>query len=277
MATIENNDLQTLTHAISLIDSIDKLSSYGKDEARRETVREALQQRNFEPLREYLSVLLRSTSQAQQSNKGFEKVCSSARESCQDAATECLQKSAQAKSNKTTSRVVGGTATAAVLGTGAASSVAATGIVISAFAGLLTLGVGTVVGLIVTAAASGTVGLTVGTGAAIATHCFASGYKATGKTFAELADTFKSLSSASVTTLTHLSIVGAKLDTFKKAADDVEYCRTDNQVDSISVSFDYLFQQFTECSAVIASCRIKLRSLIQGSNLPTDSLQPQAT
>ena len=154
---------------------------------------------------------------------------------------------------------------------------AATGIVISAFAGLLTLGVGTVVGLIVTAAASGTVGLTVGTGAAIATHCVASGYKATGKKFAELAETFKSLSSASVTTLTHLSIVGAKLDTFKKAADDVEYYRTDNQVDSISVSFDYLFQQFTECSAVIASCRIKLRSLIQDSNLPTDSLQPQAT
>ena len=149
------------------------------------------------------------------------------------------------------------------MGTGAASSVAATGIVISAFAGLLTLGVGAVVGLIVTAAASGTVGLTVGTGAAIATHCVASGYKATGKKFAELAKTFKSLSSASVKTLTHLSIVGAKFDTFKRAADDVEYCRMDDHsVKSISVSVHYLFQQFTECSAVIASCREKLGSLI---------------
>ena len=113
--------------------------------------------------------------------------CREASEKCTEYAESCSRQQAKAKAKKNKVRAVGGTTSAVFLGGG----VAAGGAAASVFAGIFTFGIGTVVGLGLTAAAAGTVGA----GVAVATHCTAHGFNKVEKSLRSVSFCFKDLAS----------------------------------------------------------------------------------
>ena len=256
---LEDSTLEILCRAIRYLDSINKLLSYGKDESKKEHMKETLKRGDLEPLRQYLGLLQRSMTQVRQHYDNFEEACKKAKGNCEAAAKDCEHKSREARSKKRATRVIGGMASATAIAGGVGTGVALSGAALSIAAGVFTFGVGTVVGLGITAVASAAAGPIVGAGAAVATHFIASDFKATEEKFAELARVFKSMCSIGSRTLMHVSILSSRLESLAEVMDDVKYC-SEHCLQSISCALDLLFEKLTDSSAKVDACIEQLNS-----------------
>ena len=254
--------------AMMCTSSTGKVLHYGQDEGQKENVMDGLEHDNWQPLRDFLGLLQRSLAQAKHHFAEFKETCETANQNCTTAATECMHNSRKARSKKIATRVVGGATAATALAGGAGATVALSGAALSIAAGFFTFGIGTVVGLVITAAASAATGTAVAGGAAVATHVLASDFKATEKKFSELAATFRSMWATGSHTLVLISALETKLELLTTVMDDVNYCVTnDHPKQSVSCTLEFLFSKFSESSAVIASCQEKMASEIEAKGL----------
>jgi hypothetical protein len=255
--------------AMLCISSTGKVLHYGQDEGQKESVMDGLEHDNWQPLRDFLGLLQRSLAQAKHHFAEFKETCETANQNCTTAATECMHNSRKAKSKKIATRVVGGVAAASTaLAGGTGAAVALTGVALSIAAGPVTFGIGTVVGLGITAVVSAATGTVATGGAAVVTHVLASDFKATEKKFSELAATFQSMWATGSHTLVLISALETKLELLTTVMDDVNYCVTNNHPkQSVSCTLEFLFSKFSESSAVIASCQEKMTSEIEAKGL----------
>lgn len=157
----------------------------------KEIKKSAQQDKNFAKFECYLRRLECYYDQCEEVYNEFEKCCKKAKDECFNAIKSCSTNENKARIRKITSRVIGGSTAAA-----GAAAVAGAGVTPSIVAGAFTFGVGTVVGLVLTAVASGAVA-TVGTGAAITSgvvsHAVAKNYEKKQNTFKELGKKFEAL------------------------------------------------------------------------------------
>ena len=154
------------------------------------TINEMLQSQppNQEPLRDYIRELEQRISQVQHRYTEFSAACTTAIDLTNDAVETNEAKAIGARTKKRAARVVGGTATSAIIAVGVG-----TGITLSVIAGVFTFGVGTIVGLSVTAAGTAAAGIGFGGVSAAVTAHIASDYEETETAFRRLKEIVASL------------------------------------------------------------------------------------
>ena len=147
---------------------------------------------DFEPLEKLIEKIETSSNEAQKFYRELRSDCERAGRSCTTAAGACRRKAEEEKTKKNVTKAVGGTAAAGAIATGVGAGVAT-----SIIAGVFTFGIGTVVGLGLTAAGATVAGAATGTAIAAGTHALASEYEKAGDKFNAAASSFNSLSTDS--------------------------------------------------------------------------------
>ena len=209
---------EAVEYACNVVRYVDDLTHYGGGQAMQEAEDGLKKKRsNFKPLDDILGLLERTLEKVSKSYETFKSVSEMAGATCAAAAMKCNEKARDEARRRTTVQAVGGTVAgmAMVAGIG-------TGVTLSAIAGVFTFGIGTVVGLSLTAAGAGVTGLAVGTGTAVATHYIASSYGDTEKLFSMISESFGNLQKYSIAF--HQNCVGIKngIDHTKGLMDDLK-------------------------------------------------------
>ncbi len=265
-AKIACQDLATVAEkAFTYISSVDDLFWYGRDETRMGEVKDALRRGDFAPLDDFIDQLQRCLTTAEGFYTEFNEANTKAVASAVIAAETCSHKATLARSKKRAARALGGT-----LATGAIVAGTAGGVAASVVAGVFTFGVGTIVGLGITAVASTAAGAAVGTGAAVATCVIADDFDTTAREFRELSITFDSLVSAACDMRENALGVKGTLLIMAKSVDDVEHSRKKHRtITSVRSSLDLLYNKFNEsyrvssiCRETVKSKKIKFRELV---------------
>lgn len=177
-----NRDVKdTVEAAFKLIDAVDDLYYYGKDESEMEKITNALRRNNLGPLREF-----QAKNDSRLANIGalyreFIDACNRAESSTCNAEWECRRRQREACSRKNTARAVGGATTAGI---------AAAGIAASVISGILTAGLSLLVTVPVTVGAT--------TAAAATTHYVAEEFASEERSFKNLCAKFSSLTNAAL-------------------------------------------------------------------------------
>lgn len=166
------------------LDSIDDFFYYGKNTDFESIIRD-IRDSDGKSLNQFLHKMDTWLNNIGIAYEDYIEKCDNAFRQCTECAESCAYHQAKARSNKNKARVVGGTASALAFAGGI------TGVAASVFAGIFTLGLGTAIGLSITAAGVGT---TVGVGAAVVTgitaHEFGNAeasFRSMGSDFRELA------------------------------------------------------------------------------------------
>ena len=175
--------------AYNMLDKMDDITYYCQSYMMTDAIAGCNKQPpDFSALKNLLVILEQSSNEAQQYYHELESDCGRASRSCITAAGTCRRRAEDEERKKNVTKVVGGTAAAGAITTGVGVGVAA-----SVVAGIFTFGIGTIVGLGLTAA--GATVASVATGAGI--HALASKYSEAQDKFENAAYSFRSLSSDS--------------------------------------------------------------------------------
>ena len=190
----QNRDIcQKLQYATAQAQSysvmVGNLSTIANQE-RIATINEMLQSQppNQQPLRDYIKELELTIGEVQKRYTDFSAACNTGIELTNDAVETNEAKAIAARTKKRAARVVGGTATTAIIAVGVG-----TGITLSVIAGVFTFGVGTIVGLSVTAAGAAAAGVGFGGVSAAVTAHIASDYEETETAFRRLKEIVASM------------------------------------------------------------------------------------
>ena len=188
--------------AYEFLNEVDGIFYYCQSDSMEEAIRElSCSPPDLSRLCDLLSLLGNSLEEAESKYSELVKACNVSSQSCREAAEMCACKVKGSQVKKKVTKGVGGTAAGVTLagGTAAAATggVVAGGVAISAVAGAFTFGIGTIVGLGVTAAVAGGVlgvaGLATGVGAAVATHHIAKKFQESEDNFRRIGAKFDAL------------------------------------------------------------------------------------
>ena len=216
----------------------------------------------FRPINEYIQHIKRYLGRAGEKYEIFRESCKGVADRLGVVSEETQKKADEAGSKKTASQVTGGLvaggAMAAGVGTGA--TVAATGIGLSLAAGIPTLGIGTIIGLIITGVAAPVVGLGTGTAAAVGTHFVAKHYKEKKLAFLHLRECIMNLEQQASQLDHALNKIKISMSTFEELTQDIEYYMTAaHQRESLLDSMRLLFMRLEEFHSVSSKCCETLR------------------
>lgn len=233
--------LEAVEHASNVVRYVDDLTHYGGGEAMK-VAKEKLVKKNpkFAPLDEILGQLEKTLSNVSQSYKTFKSASEAASTTCTAAASICYERAIEEAKKKTVTQAVGGT----LAGVGIAAGVG-TGVGLSIVAGVFTFGIGTVVGLGLTAAGAAVAGVTVGTATAVATHLIASSYEESKTLFTKVSDSFGDLFKHSIAF--HQCCVNIKngIDHTRSLIEDLKGQRENNtSIALINDTFNRLYEVF---------------------------------
>ena len=155
--------------AVTFIDTVDDFYYYGGEDTDFEKIKKDLVEGNGKYLEAYIGKMDKWISNFDKAYEDLTEKCDVAAKKCTECAESCSGKKAESKGKKYVTRAVGGAASAAALGGG----IAAGGVAASIVAGIFTAGVGTVIGLGVTAVGLGVTGVGAATATGILAHDFA--------------------------------------------------------------------------------------------------------
>ena len=221
---------------------------------------------NFAPMNEYLQHIKRFLGRSGEKYEIFRESCKGVVERLGVVAEKTQQQANVEGGKKTASQVTGGLvaggAMAAGVGTGA--TVAATGIGLSLAAGIPTLGIGTIIGLVITGVAAPVVGLGTGTAAAVGTHFVAKHYNEKKIAFQNLSECIMNLE-RQASQLNHvLDQIKIAMNTFDELTQDVEYYSTaSHQRESLLDSLRLFFVRLEEFHSVSSKCCETLRKKLE--------------
>ena len=139
---------------------------HGTRKKRIKQIKEGLKsdKKNLDPLNDYIDQITRCLSRTSEFYECFDKCCKDLIKAASKEARKCSEDAISAKKWKKGTKVAGGIASATAIGTGVAASIVA---------GVFTFGIGTVIGLGVTAVGATTAGV----GGAVATVKAAKSYQ----------------------------------------------------------------------------------------------------
>ena len=187
--------------AIIFMDTVDDFFDYGKG-TDFESIKEDIKNRNATKIEAFFSKMDKWLENVNDSYQNFEKQCKETSDAFTELANECASHQAGANTKKKATRAVGGTASAVLLGGGVAAS---------AVAGALTLGIGAIVGLSLTAAALAVTGL----GTATATGITASHYSKAENAFESASKIFQELANYGIDLQSHFDDIHVVVTRFK--------------------------------------------------------------
>ena len=144
-------------------------------------------------IRDYIKQIWQLLQRAQTSHKEFMEKYNTAKESCDGIVEYCESKKTAARNKKIATRVVGSGAAVAGAGVAGAAGVVGAGVAASVVAGVFTFGIGTVVGLAITGAAAGTVGVVTAGAAGATTYFVSRNFEKLEKIFRDLSCKFEML------------------------------------------------------------------------------------
>ncbi len=234
------------------------------DETETSRVKDETMHSNFGPLIDFILQLQRYLSEAGQLYVKLDEACNEASESSTRAAELCKVKTREARSKKRATRAIGGTVAGGAIATGAtggvAAGVAAGGVAASAIAGAFTAGIGTVIGLGITAVATTVVGVGGGVGAAAITYFVAEDFEETEKNFRMYSENFDFLATSALTLHENVSGLHRRLEALATYVDEVESSRNHQEVArSVCRAVDLLHRRSKESFDVLSECRETVR------------------
>ena len=231
---------------------------------------------NFGPMIEYIQHIKLFLGRAGEKYEIFRESCKGVVERLGVVSEETQKKADKEGIKKTASQVTGGLVAggtmAAGVGTGAA--VAGTGIGLSLAAGIPTLGVGTIIGLVITGVAAPVIGLGTGAVAAVGTHFAAQHYKKKKMAFENLTRCILNLE-RQASQLDHvLDKIKIAMNTFDELTQDIEYYTTAlHQRESLLDSMRLLFERLEEFHSVCSKCCETLKKKSEALNTADESVE----
>ena len=219
------------------------LYQYGGDKARQTRIRAELckENGNLTLLNNYISELQRRLSKCEESYKKVQEAVNELIKDSQEAAAFCEKKALEASGKRNITNGIGGTVAAGSAAAGAATAVTTGGAAISAAVGPFTFGIGTIVGLGVTAAAAAIVGGGVAVGAGIATYQIASNFKKVAVEFKQLQWSYNRIQSCASNVEDFINVLKTQLDsiadTFDNANAIIEHSEIIEAFDSLCKAF----------------------------------------
>ena len=242
-----NYEVKTSIHHLVLvtekaIDFLNKVTDvfwYGKNDELLEDARRGVcaSPSNPEPLRVFLSQLKRSLQQANESYSAFEAASNTARCNFTIKAKNCAKKVAKSRNRKITTKIAGGTTSGVAIGTGViavggAGTIATVGTVVSIAVGIPTLGLGTLVGLLATAAGTAAFGTAVvgaGVAGGVATHLIAKNFEEIESSCRNLQGHFNSLLSCAHEVRELMAEIDSKMKQASTQMDHISICMEDGR------------------------------------------------
>ena len=228
--------------AVLFVDSVDNLFYYCMETDFSEIKKNAAEN-NMVPLQKFVALMDEYLKQIGTKYESFRSDCKTAKRECCAAAERCYKLRAEANTKKNASRVIGGTVTSATIVGGTVASIVA---------GVFTLGIGTAVGLPLTAAASVTAGTV--------THFVAKDYAKAENVFRRFSTKFNSLSLA-LEIKDKAASVHREIERYENSYRPLQYMH-DHIYSSLCTTLDRLYslsstnrQATAECLNEIKSCK----------------------
>ena len=154
---------------------------------------------------------------------------------------------------------MGGTASAALIAGGVG-----TGVTLSVIAGVFTFGIGTVVGLSVTAVATGVAGVGAGVGAGISTSMLADHFDKAKVAFSDLISEFNELLHNASSMRESCLMIRKRLCTISNKIDDIKFHKQQKHtMQLICDELDLLCSKLKEHSETTSKCRCQLKARTQ--------------
>ncbi len=255
-ACFELSEVYQIAHMF-LLKAVDTFE-YACDETVTSRVKDEIMRNNFGPLTDFIRQLQRYLEEAGNLYVELNDACKKASKSSTRAAELCKAKTREARSKKRTTRAIGGTVAGGAAVAGATVGVAAGGVAAAcAIVGTFTAGIGTVIGLGITAVASTVVGV----GGAAITYFVAEDFEETEKNFRMYSENFDYLANSALTLHKSVSGLHRRLEALATYVDGVESCSRTHQEVSRSVcrAVNKLHQRSKESFAVLSDHRETVR------------------
>ena len=238
----------------------------------------ALQQTkpDFRPINAYIEHTKLCIGRAKEKHTIFKESCKDVAERLVSVSEDSRDKASVQGSKQRKAQVAGGVIAGGAMATGltAGGGVAATGIGLSLAAGIPTLGIGTIIGLVIAGVAAPVVGLGVGGVAAGVTHAVAMNFKDKKMAFLHLADCINVMEQKAAELNSGLSKINITLEDFSELVDDVTQHSRDHKGSMIPVldAVQLLYKRLEEFHLVSYKCCNTLESRVL-----TNPSRPQTT
>ena len=217
----------------------------GQNEGVETRVMEDVRRGNYKSLQSLIQQLRRNLGHALKNYEEFEEMCKTAREVFIQRIKECEEKKTEATIKKTVTQVAG------VVGAGVG-----TGVALSVVAGVFTLGIGTIVGLGITAVGTAIGGAAVGATATVA-HATASDFAKSAVILMDFCNSLESMDNTAAEMSKCLFEMDISLMNLSKCVDDVEdNMKTCN--DFLNNSVEQLLEVIRNSYQLSLSCREKV-------------------
>ena len=210
----------------------EKVRDLSRYEPRMEKVHRGLQCQptNYKPLDDYIDDLLRFIAVANRLHPEFSRCCDVQISAAGNAEEMCRNMAREARTRKTTTQFVGWTATTVAYAAGISTGVAA-----SVAAGTLTLGIGTLVGLFITATTATAAGVGMGTVGALATHRMTNDFDKLEKALEELKKSFCLLQEIGYKMHNNLGKLQLQVESIGTDIDDVQHSRDHHETPEYAI------------------------------------------
>ena len=226
---------------------------------------------DLSPLRDLLSLLGKSLEIAESKYSELVEACNVAGQSFHEAAEMCARtcKVTDSQKKKRVTKGVGETVADVTLAggtTAAAGGVVAGGVAISAIAGALTFGVGSIVGLGVTALAVGVVGVSsvaAGVGTAVATDRIAKKYQESEDNFRRIRAEFDALLGFAYDLKEGVAQVHTTQVNISAKVNDVKDSTDKENIALIKETLKHLQKACTDTYATTSACRDEVKSKME--------------
>ena len=265
-----HNLVLAVEFAYVFLDKVDDIFYYGQSNSMA-AAREGLNcsSPDLKPVRDLMDLLGESLEEAESKYSELVKACTKASNSCRKAAEVCACKEKEFRNKKGAAKGIGGTVAGTLMAgstAAAAGGVVAGGVLISAVAGAFTAGTGTIVGLSLTAAAAGTLGLgglAAGVGTAVGTHHLAKKYKESEGAFENTRRKFDDLLSFAHVLKEEVAGVHTRLASVSEKVNSVKNKTDTENINLIEVTLERLNKVFTISYATTSRCRDEVKSKLE--------------
>ena len=210
----------------AFVASINNVFRYCSQQCDISTIITKVNEGNFDCLKDFLKKLECLLLVCQKNYQLFEDDLKEFYKNANTAAAMCDKLSREACLKKKVTQVGGGTVAVGLLAISVTAGTSAVGIIASAIAGTLTLGIGTVVGLVITGAAVAGVTGAAGTTVAVFTVDTADHYKMLAQGFRQSTRDVAKIQTDASALSNHITTLKANVDEIEKMAEDLNkyYC-----------------------------------------------------
>lgn len=260
------------------LENLEDLFSYGLNKDRMRRIKEGIQGKDNDELLDFADILIVYIKEAEVCNRETEEALLEIMETSDSEAGECKKKAEEVAKSKKFTQALGGT-----LSGGAAVAGGVTGsILVSVAAGVPTLGLGTIIGLSITAGCTFIAGAAVCVGTGLTTASIASELEGIKKKFSSLSESFDKVYNSASTVLDDLHSLEGTLKSVSSQARKFNAKKKSSTIsnlidalDGLHIRFDEYYRQISEYLQPLRTAEDKLKHLKSYDSLCVGSYKVQ--